>query len=66
MIPLVPVDNIPGWPRKVANAINALIRGAVQRDGQDIYIASAISNPPTQAQVQAIADALEAVSNRLK
>lgn len=67
MIPLVPIDaKTTDWPRRVANAINALIGRAVQRDGADIYTAPTISNPPTQAEVQAIADALAAVSLRLK
>lgn len=66
MLP-VPVDNKGlDWPRKVANAINRLIGSAVLRDGADIYTAPTISDPPTQAEVQAIADALEAVSARLK
>jgi len=50
----------------VANIVNRLARQAVRKDGADIYTAPSISNPPTQAEVQAIADALEAVSNRLK
>ncbi|MXO67788.1 hypothetical protein [Pelagerythrobacter marinus] len=67
MTPRVPVDDkTADWPRKVAQAINRLIGKAVERDGQTIYTAPTISDPPTQAQVQAIADALEAVSDRLK
>ena len=54
------------WPRLVKNALDKLNRVTVQKDGADIYAAPTISNPPTQAEVQAIADALEAVSNRLK
>ena len=66
-LPPIPVDaRIADWPRKVANAINRLLVGSVMKDGTDIYAAPTISNPPTQAEVQAIADALEAVSNRLK
>jgi hypothetical protein len=58
--------NRPDWPRLVAQTVNRLINGSVQKDGQDIYTAPTISNPPTQAEVQAIADALAAVSDRLK
>ena len=54
------------WPRLVKLALDKLNRFSVKRDGADIYTAPTISNPPTQAEVQAIADALEAVSNRLK
>ncbi|MBO9624168.1 MAG: hypothetical protein J7500_15780 [Sphingomonas sp.] len=66
-IPTVPVDAKQlDWPRRVANAVNALIGKSVQRDGATIYTAPTISNPPTQAEVQAIADAVEAISARLK
>lgn len=54
------------FERKVATAVNALLRNAVQKDGATIYTAPTISNPPTQAEVQAIADALAVVSERLK
>lgn len=54
------------WPRLVKLALDKLNRLTVQKDGADIYTAPTISNPPTQAEVQAIADALAAVSNRLK
>lgn len=64
-VPVV-ASNMADWIRKAANTINGLVSRAVVRDGADIYIAPTISNPPTQAEVQAIADALEAVSNRLK
>lgn len=64
---------LPAWARKAATAINQLISShetlsstAVIEDGNDTYTAPTISNPPTQAEVQAIADALEAVSIRLK
>jgi hypothetical protein len=64
---MIPVDaKTTDWPRKVANAVNRLLGKAVQKDGATIYTAPTISNPPTQAEVQAIADALEAVSERLK
>ena len=64
---LVPVDGKrTDWPRLAAQAINRLIGQTVQKDGQTIYTAPTISDPPTQAEVQALADALEAVSERLK
>lgn len=63
----VPVDNKTlDWPRRVANAINALFTRAVLKNGTDIYTAPTISDPPTVAEVQAIANALAAVSARLK
>lgn len=63
----VPVDGKGlDWPRKVANALNRMIGFAVQRDGVAIYTAPTISDPPTQVEVQAIADAVEALSERLK
>ncbi len=57
---------IADWVRKAADAINQLQGIAVLKDGATTYTAPTISNPPTQAEVQAIADALEAVSDRLK
>lgn len=64
---LVPVDGKSmDWPRKVANAVKFLLGSTVEKDGATIYTAPTISNPPTQAEVQAIADALEIVSDRLK
>lgn len=66
----IPVEVLPDrmreWVRKAADAINRLQIKAVLKDGATIYTAPTISNPPTQAEVQAIADALEAVSDRLK
>lgn len=63
----VPVDGKGfDWPRKVANAVNRLLGFSVQRNGASIYTAPTISDPPTQAEVQAIADAVEALSERLK
>lgn len=65
--PQVPVDGkTADWPRRVANAVNWLLPRAITKSGADIYIAPTISDPPTQAEVQAIADALAAVSIRLK
>jgi len=58
--------NIADWVRKAADSINNLIGKSVQKDGVTIYTAPTISNPPTQAQVQAIANAVAAISNRLK
>lgn len=58
--------NINDWVRDAALIVNGLQNRAVLKDGADIYTAPTISDPPTQAEVQAIADALEAVSLRLK
>lgn len=67
MTPLVPVDGKGlDWPRKVANAINWLIGNTVTKSGEDAYTAPTISDPPTKAEVQAIADALAVVSAQLK
>lgn len=65
---LIPIDAARAdWPRRVANAVNRLLRlNPVEHDGASIYAAPTISNPPTQAEVQAIADALAVVSERLK
>lgn len=63
----IPVDGKSlDWPRKVANAVNRLLSGAVQRDGAEIYVAPTISDPPTAAEVQELADAVAAISARLK
>lgn len=40
--------------------------GAAERTAFATYTAPTISNPPTQAEVQAVADALQAVSRHLK
>jgi len=66
LIPPTSGANLPEWIRKAATAINALISRGVQRDGVSIYTAPTISALPTQAEVQAIADALAAVSARLE
>ena len=59
----VPVDaKRLDWPRIVANNVNR----SVKRDGQTIYTATTISDPPTAAEVQALADAVAALSERLK
>lgn len=58
--------SIADWVWKAANTINQLAASTVLKDGAVTYAAPIISNPPTQAEVQAIADALEAVSDRLK
>ena len=50
------------WVRDAALIVNR----KVDRVDADIYVAATISNPPTQAEVQAIADALASVSGRLK
>jgi len=54
--------NLPDWIRDAALIVNS----KVGRVNADLYAAPTISNPPTQAEVQAIADALAAVSDRLK
>ena len=54
--------NLPDWIRDAAMLVNA----SVKRDGQALYTAPTISDPPTSAEVQALADAVEALSNRLK
>jgi hypothetical protein len=54
--------NMTDWVRDAALIVNR----KVERVDADIYVAETISNPPTTAQVQAIADALAAVSARLK
>jgi hypothetical protein len=70
MLPLPPTPPasgaLPEWCRKVAGLIDSLLRQSVIKDGNTIYIAPTISNPPTTAEVQAIANALQAVSERLK
>lgn len=70
MIPLPPqppsTATMPDWFRKAAGLINQLLARSVLRDGATTYTAPTISNPPTQAEVQAIADALESLSDRLK
>lgn len=58
----VTATNIVGWVRDAANAINR----AVKRDGVTIYTAPTISAGYVQAEVQALADAVEALSERLK
>lgn len=69
----VVTSNIAGWVRDAASAINGLIKAsdtinatAVIKDGLDIYTTTTLTTPPTQAELQAIADALAAVSLRLK
>lgn len=69
-------DAQPAWNRRSSEIVNRLLtktetmqttlNTAVLKDGADIYIAPTISDPPTKVEVQAIADALAAVSLRLK
>ena len=74
-----PDGEIRQWQRNTAESVNqalnrmalqadltALDGEAVKKDGLDIYVAPTISDPPTAVEVQAIADALAAVSLRLK
>lgn len=64
----VPVTtaNVADWVRKAANAINELGTKAVQKDGADIYAAPTASVTYDDAQIQALMDAVEVISNRLK
>lgn len=63
----VPVDGKGfDWPRRVANAINALLTSVVRRNGQDIYTAPTAEPDYDAAQMQALMDAVEALSERLK
>lgn len=55
-------SNITAWIRDAAFIVNR----KVERVDADLYVAATISDPPTAAEVQAIADALAAVSARLK
>ena len=55
-------SNITAWIRGAAFIVNR----KVERVDADLYTAPTISDPPTAAEVQAIADALAAVSVRLK
>lgn len=55
-------SNITAWIRDAAFVVNR----KVERVDADLYAAPTISDPPTAAEVQAIADALAAVSARLK
>lgn len=55
-------SNITAWIRDAAFIVNR----KVDRDAALSYTAPTISNPPTQAEVQAIADQLETITNRLK
>jgi hypothetical protein len=79
--PKVPVDSADkSWPRKVAQAVNHLLGAVVLRDktaewaaatGTESraalasYAGQTVSNPPTQAQMQATDDAVKAHSQRL-
>lgn len=55
-------SNITAWIRDAAFIVNR----KVERVDADLYTAPTISDPPTASEVQAIADALAAVSDRLK
>lgn len=58
----VTASNIADWIRKAASAINA----TVQRDGATIYAGDTAGASYDQTKMQALMDAVEAVSNRLK
>lgn len=66
MIPIIPAEDSPGLVRKAANAVNALIRGAVQKDGATIYAGDTAGGAYDQTKMQALMDAVEALSNRLE
>jgi len=66
LIPQVPVEDAPGWVRKAANAINGLIRGTVQKDGNALYPGATAGASYDQAKMQAVMDAVHAISERLK
>ena len=55
-------SNITAWIRDAAFIVNR----KADRDASLSYTAPTISNPPTQAEVQAIADQLETITSRLK
>ncbi len=58
----VTTSNQSDWNRKAANSIN----GAVQRDGADIYAGDTAGASYNQVKMQALMDAVEALSNRVK
>lgn len=60
----VPVtfSNIAEWVRLAANSINR----SVQKDGATIYAGDTAGASYDQTKMQALMDAVEAVSNRLK
>lgn len=60
----VPVTtaNQADWNRKAANVINV----AVQKDGVSVYAGDTAGAAYNQAKMQALMDAVEALSNRLK
>ena len=68
MIPNVPVTSsrLMDWMRAIANAINALIAKTVQRDGADIYAGDTAGGAYDQTKMQALMDAVEALSLRVK
>lgn len=57
---------VPEWVRKAATAVNQLLRNAVQKDGTDIYVAPVADAAYDQTQIQALMDAVSAISDRLK
>lgn len=78
--PKVPVDFRPDWPRMAAQAINRLLSKAVlkaqgaawtaatgteSRSALAAYAGQVVSNPPTQAEMQALDNAVKANSQAL-
>lgn len=58
--------SMPEWIRKAAAAINNLLGRAVMKDGNAIYAAPTANVAYDQAQIQALMDAVEALSSRLE
>ena len=70
MLPLPPTppsaSTTPDWQRKVAGLINGLLGRSVLRDGATTYTAPTAAASYDQAQVQALMNAVEVLSDRLK
>jgi predicted exporter len=65
--PRVPEDDRTlGWGNRIAKAVNALLTGSVQKDGTAIYSGDTAGASYDQAKTQALMDAVEALSERLK
>jgi len=70
MLPLSPTPPtgpaVAEWFRKAAGLINSLISRAVMKDGATIYTAPTASASYSQAEMQALMNAVEALSDRVK
>lgn len=62
----VSTASVGDWIRKAATVVNQLLAKAVLKDGAAIYTAPTAGAAYDQAQVQALMDAVEALSERLK